>query len=319
MVLKRMEELGFTPNLNAQRLSHGRTNMIALDFGPRHDYLSDMFFVEMTRGLQDVLEVKGYSVLLSGPGDVLNRWVKTRAVDGVVLVGGTPVGFVPQEIVRTGIPCVAIGHGPIEGIQGVGSVVVGLQNGARQVARLLLEHGHRRIGFLGSDGPDTVLVEFRAELERQGVALPDSRVLMAGHTPRDGAQALCALLEQDEPPTALFARTDGLAIGALRAAHQMGIQVPEDLSLVGHDDVPFAELTAPPLTTVRVDCVELARQAAAMLFALLRDPDLLPRPQVVETSLVMRGSVAALWSVGVRPKHIVRPRQPRISGKPELR
>jgi LacI family transcriptional regulator len=319
MVLKRMEELGFTPNLNAQRLSHGRTNMIALDFGPMHDYLSDMFFVEMTRGIQDVLELEGYGVLLSGPGDVLNRWVKTRAVDGVILVGGPPNGSVPQEIVRTGIPCVVIGNSPIEGVQGVGSVVVGLQSGARQVAQFLIEHGHRHIGFLGSDGPDTVLLEFRAELERLGGALPESCVLMAGHAPRDGAQAFCRLLEQNEPLTAVFARTDGLAIGALRAAHQMGIQIPEELSLVGHDDVPFAELTAPPLTTVRVDCVELARQSTDMLFALLRDPQLLSRPQVVETSLVVRGSVAALWSVGARSARAVRPRHSRISGKPELR
>src|SRR2546423_15099504 len=74
MVLRRMEELGFTPNVNAQRLSHGRTSMIALDFGPWHDYLSDMFFVELTRGVQDVMEPHGYGVLLSGSGEALNRW-----------------------------------------------------------------------------------------------------------------------------------------------------------------------------------------------------------------------------------------------------
>lgn len=198
-------------------------------------------------------------------------------------------------------------------------MVVGLQTGARQVAQLLIEHCHRRIGFLGSDGPDTVLREFRAELEKLGVSLSPSNVLMAGHTPEDGARALCALLEQDEPPTAVFARTDGIAIGALRAAHQMGIQIPDELSLVGHDDVPFAEWTAPPLTTVRVDCVELARQSTDLLFALLRDPKFLTGQQIVETSLVVRGSVGTLWTVGARPSHTVRLRHPRISGKPELR
>src|SRR5437016_631398 len=87
MVLDRMKELGYTPNVNAQRLSHGRTHLVALDFGAWHDYLSDMFFVELTRGVQDVLEAHGYGVLLSGPGEALHRWVKTRAVDGVILMG----------------------------------------------------------------------------------------------------------------------------------------------------------------------------------------------------------------------------------------
>src|SRR5215470_4907807 len=120
MVLERMTELDFTPNLNAQRLSHGRTNMIALDFGPWHDYLSDLFFVEITREIQDALETHGYGVVLSGPGDVLNRWVKTRAVDGVIMVGGPQEATMPQTISQTGIPCIFIGHGPIEDIPGVG-------------------------------------------------------------------------------------------------------------------------------------------------------------------------------------------------------
>src|SRR5206468_2662794 len=116
-----MEALGYTPNLNAQRLSHGCTHMVALDFGPHRDYLSDMFFMELTRELQDALETHGYGLLLSGPGDVLNRWVKTRAVDGVILVGDPTDETIPQQIAETGIPCVVSGHQPVEGIQGVGS------------------------------------------------------------------------------------------------------------------------------------------------------------------------------------------------------
>src|SRR5947209_1838060 len=100
MVLERMEELGFTPNLNAQRLSYGRTYLVALDFGVRHDYLSDMFFAELTREIQDVLEAHGYGLLLSGPGEVMGRWVKTRAVDGVILVGDPADKTIPQTIAR---------------------------------------------------------------------------------------------------------------------------------------------------------------------------------------------------------------------------
>src|SRR5690348_8224895 len=133
MVLERMEELGYTPNLNAQRLSHGRTYLVALDFGDWHDYLSDMYFVEITRGVQDVLEARGYGVLLCGPGAVLNRWVKTGAVDGVILVGNPADKSVSRDIAHVGTPCVVIGNYPVERIPGVGSVVVGVRSGARQV------------------------------------------------------------------------------------------------------------------------------------------------------------------------------------------
>jgi DNA-binding LacI/PurR family transcriptional regulator len=302
MVLERMKELGYTPNLNAQRLSHGRTYLVALDFGSWHDYLSDMFFVELTREIQDVLEICGYGVLLSGPGEALNRWVKTQAVDGVILVGGSPVTVNPHEIVQTGTPCVVIGHYPIEGIRGVGSVVVGLSNGARQVAKMLVERGHQRIGYVASDRLDDVFSEFRDELTRLNVTLPDPCIVRAGYTPHDGAKGLCELLALREPPTAVFARTDGLAAGAMRAAHRMGVRIPEDLSIVGHDDVPFAELTEPPLTTVRVNCIELARLAADILFSLLSEPNAQTEPKVVHTELVVRDSVSAprLWALSYR-------------------
>jgi DNA-binding LacI/PurR family transcriptional regulator len=293
MVLDRMQELGYTPNLNAQRLSQGRTFMVALDFGPRRDYLSDMFFMELTREFQETLEAQGYGLLLSGPGDVLNRWVKTQAVDGVIVVtGGPKEETLPRNIAQTGTPCVVIGHYPFDGIQGVGSIVVGLKNGAQQVAQLLVENGHRRIGFIGSDEPDLALFEFRAELERLGMTLPEHYVVIAGHTPRDGARALREFMAQDAAPTALFARTDGLAMGALLAAHQMGVQVPDELSIIGHDDVPFADLTVPQLTTVRVDCNELARQATRRLFALLSNPAAVYAPNTVNTRLVMRSTVS---------------------------
>jgi DNA-binding LacI/PurR family transcriptional regulator len=291
MVLERMKELGFTPNLNAQRLSHGRTCMVALDFGPWHDYLADMFFVELTRGLQDVLEARGYGVLLSGPGEALHRWVKTQAVDGVILAGDPADRTSLREI--TGTPCVVIGNHAVEGLAGVGSVMVDLREGAQQAAQLLVERGHRRIGYIASDGIDTVFCDFRDALARLDVPLTKSCLVKAGHTPHDGARALNELLRRKEPPTAVFARTDGLAIGALRAAHRLGVRIPEDLSIIGHDDVPFAELTEPPLTTVRVDCIDVARISADILFSLLSEPGMRTKPQIVRTQLVIRDSVSA--------------------------
>jgi DNA-binding LacI/PurR family transcriptional regulator len=301
MVNERMVDLGFTPNLNAQRLSHGRTNLVAIDFGGRRDYLADLFFVEIARVIQDELDRRGYGVLLSGPGDVLTRWVKPQAVDGVILVGVLPGGVTPDEIAEAGTPCAVISNEPHGPTPGVGSIVVGLESGARQVARLLADHGHRDIAFIGSDRPDPVLSAFRVSLEALGIPLLEERVAMTDASPRAGARAICDLLRQPHPPTAVFARTDALAGGVLRAAHQMGLQLPGDLSIVGHDDVPFCELTEPPLTTVRIDCGEIARLAANVLLSLLDDQTAAPPPVTVETRLVLRSSVCAQWRISPAP------------------
>jgi DNA-binding LacI/PurR family transcriptional regulator len=293
MILARMPEMGFTPNVNAQRLSHGRTNMIALDFGARNDYLSDPFFVEITRDILETLESRGYGLLLSGHDPILDRWVKTRAVDGVILIGSPVAEDEVPEIVRLGAACVVVANRPYTDVAGVGSVYVDLEPGARQVAQCLVGHGHRRIGYIYGVAEDAALAAFREELARLGVALSPGYISHGSVTPWDADQALCQLMALPEPPTAIFARTDGLATGALGAARRLGLRVPEDLSLVGHDDIPFVQWMHPPLTTVRVDCIELARLATDTLMTLLDDPKAALQPRAVSTSLVVRQSVGA--------------------------
>jgi LacI family repressor for deo operon, udp, cdd, tsx, nupC, and nupG len=293
-VLQQIQEAGYTPNVNAQRLVAGRTQMVALDFGDWSDALANMFFVELTRGVQDALDARHYGLLLNTRRDTLRRWVLSRAVDGVILAMGDPRhNPMLRDVTGRGIPCVVIGHHAVEGLSGVGSVVVGLRHGARQVARMLTDWGHRRIGFLGNNDPqDVVLLEFKAELDRLGVDLRAERVLTGSITPEEGERAALALLSQPDPPTALFARSDALAAGALRTARKMALRVPEQLSLVGHDDVPFAELAEPPLTTVRVNCLELGRLATETLLSLLSYSDYAVRAHTVQTELVIRETVA---------------------------
>jgi DNA-binding LacI/PurR family transcriptional regulator len=275
--------------------------MVALDFGVWHDYLSDMFFVELTRGIQDALEAHEFGTVLSGPGQALNRWVKTRAVDGLIVVGSPADDRALHQISSAGTPCVVVGNRATTGIAQVGSVVVGLRRGVKQAAQLLTERGHRRIGFLATDFLDDVCYEFRAALEALGGALPDASIVLAGHAPGDGARGLCELLARPDPPTAVLARSDGIAIGALRACHRMKLRVPADLSIIGHDDVPFAEWTEPPLTTVRVHSSELGRLAADTLFDLMAEPETALEPRVIDTELVVRDSVGEprLWALSL--------------------
>jgi DNA-binding LacI/PurR family transcriptional regulator len=189
---------------------------------------------------------------------------------------------------------------PIAETPGVGRVYSDLESGARAAARLLIDHGHRRIGFIGNFEDDVVRVSFTQELIDAGVPFPPEMEIIAG-VGRDnmtgmarelGAEAMRRLLDLEEPPTAVFARTDLLASGALQAARHRGLRVPEDLSLVGHDDTPLARRAG--LTTVRVDCMELGRAAAQVLSSLRQEVTAVPAPQIVPTQLIERDSVSRL-------------------------
>ncbi len=297
MVLQRMGELGYTPNLHAQRLVSRRANTVALCIGGGLAPSSDLFLAGLIRGLQQALQQYDYGLLILGMGDVLKRWVDSRAVDGVVVVGGNlEDAAVARSIVRPEVPCIVIGTTPLETELHIGSVVIDMAGSGAQVARTLFQSGHRRIGFIGSYFSQSVLPTFKRELESLGAPLRDEWVVIAGNTPDDGERAMCELLSLALPPTAVFTRNDELAIGALRAARKLHVAVPEQLSLIGHDDLAFAPFVDPPLSTVRIDCEAVGKVVVEMLFDLLDQPDTLFEPRSVPTELVMRDSIRSLNS-----------------------
>ncbi|MES2459163.1 MAG: LacI family DNA-binding transcriptional regulator [Armatimonadota bacterium] len=300
LILDRMGELGYVPNLAARTLVTGRTNTVLLACG-EVPALGDLYTLEMIRGVQNALAAHHYGLLLNAPDRAdtgVMAVVTGRAVDGVLLMDEDDTGPDPlllaQKITERGIPCVIIGHRPIEDRPGIGSVVIDVEASGEAAAHLLLERGHRRIGFIGSRSPDKLLSRFRATLEQAGCSLPASQVVIAGKEAEQGRLSLHTLLDRQHgtgPLTAVFARTDSLAAGALQAARQRGLRVPEDLSIIGHDDVPFSALTAPPLTTLRVDCGKVGAAAAEMLLHLFRK-EAAPGVRIFYPELVLRETVA---------------------------
>jgi DNA-binding LacI/PurR family transcriptional regulator len=297
MVLTRMKELGYTPNLNAQRLVTGRSFTIALDPGGRGRLPLDVFSTELIGGIQDALSSHQYGLLLDAGRDSLRRWVRSGALDGVIALGGGPTDEeIGREIAAMGVPCIVIGHIPLPGICGVGSVAIDLEAGAREVARALVQNGHRRIGFLGSYQPNQVWNACRDELASLGVATDSALARFPGPSPEGGAQAMRELMSLRERPTAVFARTDALAAAALKTAWEMGLRAPQDVSIVGHDDLPFAAWSTPALTTVQVDCARIGRVAAEMFFTIQESPDEIPEPAVIPTRLIRRESLGRATS-----------------------
>jgi LacI family transcriptional regulator len=162
--------------------------------------------------------------------------------------------------------------------------------------RHLLELGHRRIGAI-TGPPGWVATEarragYRAGLAGAGIPFDPALEVASDFERAAGANAAAALLALPEPPTAIFAFNDAIAIGTMRAAHERGVRVPEDLSVIGYDDIAYAQMVGPMLTTVRQPLGELGRTAVNLLLRLLELPASEPRQIELSTRLVVRETTA---------------------------
>lgn len=296
MVLRRMRELGYTPNPHAQQLVTGRSHIIALHHTDQ-EILSDLFLTDFARGVQSTLHMHGYGLLLDNvfrldsADSPLLRWVRSAAIDGVILIKGwSPVREHIKQLANPATPFVIYGAPTEADLPYVGCITTDMKHGVEAVADLLVSLGHRRVGFIGTREDDLFPTWFREALKKYGVPLEERNVVTAGFTVAEGATAARHLLTQPNPPTAIFARKDDLAIGAMFSAVSLGRRVPEQVSIVGHDDVPMASMMEPPLTTVRIDAFGLGQRAAEMVLALRRSPGEPIQICRFQTSLVIRKS-----------------------------
>lgn len=298
MVFQRMEELGYTPNATAQRLASGKTQTVLFDCGEIPPF-ADMYMLGVMRGAQRALAKHGYGMLLNSPNSDPVTTVIRGAVDGAILVGDDTAnaamdGTVAMalQIANRGKICVVLSHAMVSDRR-IGSVVLDAESGARELARALVKQGHRRTGFICSRTQDSVWNAFQDELAQIG----GTSILMVvtGNMVEDGEDGMRRLLalHEGDRPTAVFARNDTLAAGALRAARHQGLRVPEDISLIGHDDVIFAQLLEPSLTTVRVDCERLGNVAAEMVLTMIEAAK--PKEQMGETPPPCYVPTAVVW------------------------
>ena len=263
--------------------------MVLLDCGEKGS-LGDMYLLALARGLEEALVARGYGPVINASRETLQRLVVAKGVDGVVLAFGAERWRLARELAEGGTACVVVAQAPIEEIPGVGCIQLDLDNGAREAARTLLDHGHRRIGFIANFDDDVVRAHFAAELKDAGVPLQSDLTVVAGTGREAGASAMRRLLSLRETPTAIFARTDMLAAGALQAAKELGIRVPEDLSIIGHDDIPIAATLA--LSSVRIDFAEMGLAVAEVLANLLQKRSAPTVPYVVRTQVIFRKTVS---------------------------
>lgn len=287
-VREAVDILGYRPNLSARALRKGSTEMLGL-------ILSDStnpYFAEFAREIEIVAAERGYALLTAnahGDGRVEGRLASDllgRRVDGLLVgtLDGRPDLFVADQL---SVPTVWIDcPGPIPGYASLGTNArAGTQ---RAISHLIQAHSHRRIGLvIGEAG------EASADVREQGwrqalddADLPTGPIARGSWTRAGGLAAGRELLSAAAPPTAVFASSDLLAIGVLRAAHELGVGIPQDLAVVSFDGTTESEFSWPPLTAVRQPIKEMARAAVEMVLDRQRVPTYHP----FEAELVLRQS-----------------------------
>ena len=292
-VMETARELGYRPNPLARGLRGAPTMLLGVIVRD----ITDPFFAGAIEAASFEANKRGYNVVLghahesAEEAEALTGILEARHCDALLFLGDLRdrPGLI-EELQSTSIPVVAVWHGSRE--SGIPTVSVDNKSGIAAVVDHLVGLGHQRIGFAGPLGRLGDITEredaFVATVHGHGLPTPDEYRLEAANTYAGGAQAVRELMDLAEPPTAIVAPTDVLAMGMLHQAYEQGLRVPDDLSISGFDDIPEAAYTVPALTTVRMPTE--AMMVAAIDLAIGREEVLGDFHPLLEPELVVRGS-----------------------------
>ena len=306
-VVEVASQLGYVPSPHAVGLASGQTRTVAVVV----PHVTRWYFGQVVQGAEEVLRAAGYDLLLYNlAGDPAARHrvfctgLLTKRVDAVLVLSLKPNQQELDQLSALGRPVAIVGAD----VPGWATVRIDDHEAAYLATSHLLSLGHRRIAYVGGatvgvldfTAPAARRAGYRQALEEAGVPVDEELEGDGAFTISGGVDAGRSLLDLSSPPTAVFAASDEMAIGVLRAARERRLSVPRDLSVVGIDDHELAEFF--DLTTVRQPVVEEGRQAALQVLAALaeRRGDWHPESVVMPVELVVRGSTA--------PPHVPAPR-----------
>ncbi|GGI98322.1 LacI family transcriptional regulator [Alicyclobacillus cellulosilyticus] len=295
-----IQDLDYQPSSLARGLATKRSMTIGAfvkegpNDGLRHPLLSDVLAT-----FQDVAGEKGYDILFfslneaNPQPDKYEAIARYRHVDGLLVLGLPRTDPAVIALSTCGIPCISIDLDLIG--PRAGYVMSDNVGGAMQAVEFLVRHGHRAIAFIGDQfatkpGHDR-LIGFQRAIQAFHLPFRPEWVQEGDFTDASGYQAMQRLFELPDIPTAVFCASDLMAIGAMRAIQERGLNVGADISVIGFDDIRWASMVTPALTTIRQRKDELGRQAAYALLRMMEEPSALPPVITVPTELVVRDTV----------------------------
>ena len=289
-----IKELDYFPNTQARSLVSGRSRLLGLIVSE----ITNPFFPELIQGFEDVAVEHGYEILIGSTNydpermkRCIRRMVERKAEGVAVMTFGIEEPLLDQLAERK-VPLVFVDVGPER--PGISLLRVDYHHGIRQGVQHLAALGHRDIAFV--TGPlrlhsaQSRLAAFHRAVQECGIVVDARRIVEGNHTMEGGMAAAEKLLTGAKLPTAIMCSNDVTAIGVLHEAYRAGLRVPDDLSVIGFDNIHITEMTIPPLTTIQMSCFELARTAIMALRAHVEGEPAPKRDYPIETRLVVRES-----------------------------
>jgi LacI family transcriptional regulator len=298
-VWQAIQQLNYFPNTHARTLVSGRSRLLGIIV----ENITNPFFPELIQSFEEVAVAHGYEILVSSSNSnpvILTNCVRRmleRKVEGVAVLTFGEEEPVLDQLVNHDVPMV-LAEFHLEDPK-ASTILLDYSTGIHAAVNHLVDLGHSRIAFLA--GPHklhsaiTRENDYRTAMEAAGLAVQKQWIIECDHTLKGGVAGFTKLRALVEGPTAILCSNDMTAIGVLRAAYMNGLRVPDDLSVIGLDDVDFAEFTLPPLTTIRLSRADLAQAAFEALRQQAEEPVAarIQREFLVSTSLVVRGSTGA--------------------------
>jgi DNA-binding LacI/PurR family transcriptional regulator len=290
-VIEAAERLGYRPNPLARGLRGAKTMLIGLIVRD----IADLFFTTAVEAVSLSARDRNYNVVLGSAHSradeaiALRSVLETRHCDGIVLFGDMrDQPPLLEDLAASNVPVVALWQGtPLPGIP---TINIDNWGGIQSAVDHLASLGHRRFGFIGGYPHGDIRERRAAFVDRVtelDVAAADVSVEATQNTPASGADAFRRLMELPVRPTAIVAANDTVAIGALHAAHALGIDIPGELSIIGFDDIPMSEFTAPPLSTVSQPLSKMAELAVELAVGSSSSVEI---DRIFPTTLALRGT-----------------------------
>lgn len=291
-----IEELDYFPNTQARALVSGRSWILGLIVSE----ITNPFFPELIQGFEDIAVEHGYEILVSSTNydpkrmsHCIRRMLE-RKVDGVAVMTFGIEAPLLDQLAQRKVPLVFVDVGP-DG-PGINVLKVDYHHGIRQGVQHLAALGHRNIAFVrgpeGLHSAQSRLDAFLESLRECGIAPNPAWILPGDHTLEGGMAAMQQLLTEKNMPTAVMCSNDMTAIGVLHTMYRAGLRVPDDLSVIGFDNIHIAEVTIPPLTTVQMSRFDLAKAAVTALRACAEgtEKSVQKHEYNIQTDLVVRES-----------------------------
>jgi len=301
-VRKAAKELGYVPNASARALASQQATAIGLMMtrSPEH-IANDPFLPKILGGLMDVVKQYQLGLLVEWvePGQQLQTYLeltRARHIDGMIIMTPREDDTGLKALEEAEIPAVLMGYIPDSNLH---SVDIDNVQAAKTAVEHLIKLGHEHIACISNAAkPYTSANQryegYKAALTDAGIAFDESLVRFADFSSQSGYDCLKALLEENDDFTAVFVASDSVAFGAMAAIRDAGMRIPEDISIVGFDDIPMASYVTPGLTTIQLPAKEIAEQSCHLLMQLMQGDFSQNRTITLPTRLIVRQSTARL-------------------------